>query len=129
MFNRNRIIIAGGYHNLGYEEFFENYEINNNVFETLQLRIPDNLNLLLPSMIQINEEEIIIVGGYAINKSSYNYDILCVNMKNGKNMKRGKNDIPGYGAYPPYLVDGDSFFVFFGGGEFPPNSLKISLDN
>ena len=44
-------------------------------------------------------------------------------------MKRGKNDLPGYGMYPPYLVDGDSFFLFFGGGEFPPNFAKISLNN
>ena len=85
------------------------------------------LNLLLPSMVQINEEEIIIFGGFIINKNLYNYDNLCVNIRNGKNIKRGKNDIPGYGVYPPYLVDEDSFFIFFGGGDFPPNFAKICL--
>ena len=129
MFNRNRIIIAGGYHDLGCEEFIENYDINNNVFENLKIKIPDNLNLLLPSMVQINEEEIIIIGGFIINNSAYNYDNLCVNIKNGKHMKRGKNDLPGYGVYPPYLADVNSLFVFFGGGEFPPNFAKIFLDN
>jgi hypothetical protein len=121
MFNRNKIILAGGSHEIVSEDFLEIYDLNNNHFESLQIRVPDSLRLLLPSMTQINEEEIIIVGGYAMNKNEYNHDILCINTRNGKNIKRGKIDFPGYGIYPPYLADENSFFIFFGGGEFPPN--------
>ena len=130
VFGKEKIYVIGGYNENMRQDLIdiECYDVRTNAFNRALCKSP--LKIENPFVVQINECEIAIMGGFFYETNRESGDIYVVNVFNGKNDFRGKMQKACWSAYcHPYLVRSNAFLLFHtGGDEFYPGFIEVSIN-
>lgn len=129
VFGKEFIYILGGFNEFKNQDISEIvcYNVKTNMFNRAICLMPQNIEN--PFVAQINESEIVIMGGFNYASSMDVDDIHVVNVFNGKSAFKGKMQKPCWSAYcHPYLIRSDTFMIFTTGeDEFLPSFYEVSI--
>lgn len=131
LFGKDLIYIMGGYN-----EKTDTDILNIECFNTRTMSFSEaicQMPLTLESTVvaQINESEIIIMGGFNLSQNKDNDEIYVVNVINGKSAFKGKMNQGFWTALSaPILINPNTFMVFFTGeDDFTPEFMEVSINN
>ena len=129
VFGKDLIYVLAGYNERMSKDLIEIecYNIRSNTFGKTNCSMPAKIEN--PIVTQINESEIVIIGGFCYEKGEDTDDVYVVNVDNGKSVLRGKVPQNCWSAYcHPYLIRPDTFLIFFNGeDEFRPSFCEVTL--
>lgn len=131
LFGKDWIYIMGGYNEKTDTDLLniECFNVRTLSFSEAICQMP--LTLENTVVAQINESEIIIMGGYNLSQNKDNDEIHVVNVINGKSSFKGKMNQGFWTVLSnPILINANTFMVFFTGeGDFTPEFMEVSIYN
>ena len=130
LFGKDLIYIIAGYNEPRNQDILEIecYNVRNGNFTKAICEMP--VRIENPFVAQINEFEILVMGGVSYESDVDQDAIMVLNVFNGTHKYRGKMNRACWSAYcTPYLINSNSFMVFFNGEEeFLPNFCEVNID-